>query len=172
MPNALDLLREAGQTLSTCESLTAGSLGALIASHPGASDVYAGGFITYSAELKTLLAGVPQELIDAHGTISAECAEAMASGTRDRLGTDWAISLTGVAGPDTAEDNPVGVVWMGIAGPRGSFSLRVLPHEQTRWALRSGASQPEEVLDGDRELICQRSAEFAFAHLASVIVGN
>lgn len=172
MANFLEILAERGQTLATCESLTAGLLGATIASYPGASAVYQGGFVTYSAELKMLLTGVPATLIDAHGTVSPECAEAMASGTRQALGADFALALTGVAGPSMQEGNPVGVVWLAVAGPNGVRSVRVLPEGQTRWALREGAAEPEEVLDGSRNEIRERAARFALDFLESELNGN
>ncbi|MFV8380365.1 CinA family protein [Corynebacterium hindlerae] len=172
MANFLTTLTERRQTLSTCESLTAGRLASLIAARPGASEVFVGGFVTYSSELKTQLAGVPSQLIDDHGAVSPECAEAMAVGTREKLGTDWALALTGVAGPALQEDNPVGVVWLGIAGPEGSTSIRVLPEGHTRWALRPGAAEPEEVVDGDRVEICQHSANFAIETLENILAGN
>lgn len=172
MAKVLDILTSRGQTLGTCESLTAGLLAATIASQPGASAVFAGGLVTYSPELKIALAGVPAALIDAHGTVSAECAEAMASGAREVLGVDFALSLTGVAGPTMQEGNPVGVVWLALAGPDGVVSTRVLPEGQTRWALRDGAAEPEEVLDGSRNEIRERAALFAIAFLESHLNGN
>lgn len=170
MPNFLELLQ--GRTLATCESLTAGILASKIADVPGVSEVFAGGFVTYSAELKQSLAGVSAELIDAYGTVSAECAEAMATGTRNALGVDFALALTGVAGPAMQEGNPVGVVWVALAGPDGVVSTRVLPEGQTKWALREGAAEPEEVLDGSRKEIRERSAEFALRFLESELIGN
>ncbi|MEJ5996942.1 CinA family protein [Corynebacterium sp. H130] len=170
MPNVIELLN--GRSLATCESLTSGLLASLIASHPGASEVFVGGLVTYSASLKTKLAGVPAELIDAHGTISAECAAAMAQGTKERLNVDYALALTGVAGPTIQEGQPVGVVWLALAGPNRVKTVRVLPEGQTRWALRDGAAEPEEVLDGDRNTIRQRAAEFALHFLENELMGN
>lgn len=172
MPSFLETLSSRGQTLASCESLTAGLLSATIASYPGASAVFQGGLVTYSAALKTQLAGVPAELIDAHGTVSAECAEAMATGTRSALGVDYALALTGVAGPTMQEGNPVGVVWLALAGPEGVVSTRVLPEGQTRWALRTDATEPEEVLDGSRNEIRQRAALFALDFFESHLNGN
>lgn len=115
----LEGLAQRGETLATCESLTAGMLSAKIAGVPGASRVLRGGLVTYATELKSALAHVDWEILEAHGVISAECARAMARGARQVCGADWAISLTGVAGPDRQDDHPVGEVHVGVAGPEG-----------------------------------------------------
>ena len=113
----LHLLTDADQTLSFCESLTAGLAAATFAGVPGASMVLRGGLVTYATELKIDLAGVPRELVDKHGVVSPECAAAMATGARERCSSDWALSLTGVAGPDSQDGHPAGEVWIGLAGP-------------------------------------------------------
>lgn len=116
----LDLLRARGETVSVVESCTGGGLGAALTSVPGASDAFMAGFLTYSNDLKTKLAGVPKELLETHGAVSAECACAMAEGGRSAAGTDWAVSITGIAGPDGgSEAKPVGLVFIGVAGPDG-----------------------------------------------------
>ncbi|WP_080794558.1 CinA family protein [Corynebacterium pacaense] len=115
----LAALKSREQTIAFCESLTAGLAAATLAGIPGASAVLRGGLVTYATDLKVSLAGVPQELIDTFGVVSPECAAAMAGGAREVCGTDWALGLTGVAGPDTQEGKPVGEVWIGIAGPGG-----------------------------------------------------
>ncbi|MFP7364639.1 CinA family protein [Corynebacterium callunae] len=111
------LLREKGQTLAFCESLSAGLASASIAAIPGASAVLRGGLVTYATELKMKLAGVPREIVEQFGVVSAECAAAMAQGTQQVCESDWAVSLTGVAGPEKQDGRPVGEVWIGIAGP-------------------------------------------------------
>lgn len=115
----LDSLVEAGESLSTVESLTGGRLAAAITSVPGASRCYLGGFVTYATALKESLVGVPAELVAEHGVVSAECAEAMAAGARAATGSTYAVSTTGVAGPDRQEGKPVGTVFVGVAGPDG-----------------------------------------------------
>lgn len=119
LPELLEGLAQRGETLATCESLTAGMLAATIAGVPGASRVLRGGLVTYATELKSSLAHVDWEILEAHGVISAECARAMARGAREVCGADWAISLTGVAGPDRQDNHPVGEVHVGVAGPEG-----------------------------------------------------
>ncbi|GAV97492.1 competence-damage inducible protein [Corynebacterium glutamicum] len=113
----VELLKSRGETLAFCESLTAGLASATIAEIPGASVVLKGGLVTYATELKVALAGVSQELIDAHGVVSPQCARAMATGAANTCQADWAVSLTGVAGPSEQDGHPVGEVWIGVAGP-------------------------------------------------------
>jgi nicotinamide-nucleotide amidase len=105
--------------LATAESLTGGRVGDVLSAAPGASDTYLGGVISYATEVKQQVLGVPGEVVDEHGVVSAECAAAMASGVRDLLGADYGVSTTGVAGPTTQEGKPVGLVFVGVAGPRG-----------------------------------------------------
>ena len=110
-------LAESGATLATCESLTGGLLGATLTSVPGASTVYRGGLVTYATDLKHLLAGVDAERLARDGAVAARTARAMAVGARARCLADWAIAVTGVAGPDPQEGHPVGTVFVGVAGP-------------------------------------------------------
>jgi nicotinamide-nucleotide amidase len=120
---ALTLLGAAGATLATAESLTGGRLAEVVTAVPGASVSYLGGFVTYATALKEALLGVPPELVEQYGVISAECAGAMASGCRERTGATYALATTGVAGPDLQEGKPVGTVFVGIAGPDGVSTL-------------------------------------------------
>jgi nicotinamide-nucleotide amidase len=116
-----DGLLAAGQTVAVAESCTGGLLGARLTERPGSSAYVLGGLITYSNEAKTGLLGVDPEVIRSHGAVSAECAEAMARGARRALGSDWALSVTGVAGPGGGTDEkPVGLVFLGIAAPDGT----------------------------------------------------
>lgn len=117
------LLIQRGRTAACAESCTGGGLGARLTAIPGSSAAFLGGVISYSNEAKTALLGVPRELLEAHGAVSAPVAEAMARGARERLGADYAVSITGVAGPDggTAE-KPVGLVYIGIATPERVFA--------------------------------------------------
>ena len=90
---------------------------------PGSSDYFVGGFITYSNEMKVELLGVSAETLERFGAVSRETAEAMAAGARQRTGATYAVSITGVAGPDGGtEEKPVGLVHIGIAGPEGVAS--------------------------------------------------
>lgn len=112
--------RAAGVTLATAESCTGGMVGALLTAIPGSSDAYVGGAVAYANTLKIGVLGVPAALIEAHGAVSAEVAEAMAAGARERFGADYAVSVTGIAGPGGGgPDKPVGTVWFAWAGPDG-----------------------------------------------------
>lgn len=117
------LLREAGATVATAESLTGGRLAALLTSVPGASETYVGGLVTYSTDLKLSLLGVPEAVVAQHGVVSAECARAMAEGARLVTGATWAVSTTGVAGPGPQDGVPAGTVHVGIAGPGSTTAL-------------------------------------------------
>ncbi len=109
-----------GQTVSSAESLTGGAVAQTLSATPGASATFVGGVVSYATAVKVAVLGVPESLVEEHGVVSAACATAMAQGVRALLGTDWAVSTTGVAGPDRQEDKPVGLVYVGLAGPDGA----------------------------------------------------
>ena len=121
----LELCRERGLTLATAESCTGGLVSARLTAVPGSSAVYVGGVVAYSNEVKERELGVPAVLLEEHGAVSAEAAQAMAEGVRSRLGADVGVAVTGVAGPDggTAE-KPVGLVFVHAAGPDGAEARR------------------------------------------------
>ena len=124
----LEECRRRGLTLVTAESCTGGLLAARLTAVPGYSDVTLGGVVAYGNELKESELGVPAELIAEHGAVSAEVAEAMAMGARERLGADVAIAITGVAGPGGGSDEkPVGLVLYHVVTPDsdrgGSFNF-------------------------------------------------
>lgn len=127
------LLLERGLTLATAESCTGGLIARRITALPGASRVYRGGVVSYWTEVKAAVLGVPQEILDAHGAVSEETARAMAEGARHITGADIAVSVTGVAGPDPDErGNPVGLVFIGLATPEGTFCRRTESGRRTR----------------------------------------
>jgi nicotinamide-nucleotide amidase len=134
-----DLLRRRAQTLATAESCTGGMIGAMMTAVSGASDYYRGGVVSYSNDVKRELLAVPQELLDAHGAVSEPVARAMAEGCRRRLGADWALSVTGVAGPiGGSAEKPVGLVFVGLAGVDGTQVQRtVFPGARDMIRLRS-----------------------------------
>ncbi len=146
----LERLAGRGETLATAESLTGGRLASLVTAVPGSSRVYVGGVVAYAASVKQDLLGVPAELVERHGVVSPECARAMAEGARRRLCATYAVSTTGVAGPDSQEGHPVGTVFVGIAGPGGATTL----------ALE---------LTGDRTAIQDRTCAEALAAVAGVL---
>ena len=104
--------------LATAESCTGGLIAARLTSVPGSTDVIVGGIVSYANEVKIEQLGVPPELIEEHGAVSAEVAEAMARGARERLGVDVAVSVTGIAGPGGGtEEKPVGLVYFHAETP-------------------------------------------------------
>jgi nicotinamide-nucleotide amidase len=128
------LLRERHATVAVAESCTGGMLGARLTTTPGSSHYFVGGFITYSNALKREMLGVSAETLERFGAVSPETAEAMAVGARQRTGATYAVSITGVAGPDGGSDEkPVGLVYLGIAGPEGaSVTHRRFPGDRER----------------------------------------
>jgi nicotinamide-nucleotide amidase len=116
-----DLLRKNRATVSVAESCTGGMLGERFTTPPGSSDYFLGGFITYSNAMKLDMLGVPPETLEQFGAVSKQTAEAMATGTRRRTGSTYALSVTGVAGPGSGgEAAPVGTVYIGIADAAGA----------------------------------------------------
>jgi nicotinamide-nucleotide amidase len=126
-----------GQTVAVAESLTAGLAGAALTEVPGSSAVFRGGVQVYATDLKARLAGVPQDVLDAHGAVSAQTAAAMADGVRRACDADWGLALTGVAGPDSQEGQPPGTVHVAVAGPGGQTGVRSrrLPGDRQRVRL-------------------------------------
>ena len=113
----------AGKRLATAESLTGGGIGQAITSVSGASAVFAGGIISYTNQVKHKVLGVPMELLNICGAVSAPVAKAMAEGARRVIGADVAVAVTGLAGPDGDEfGNPVGTVFIGYADERTAFA--------------------------------------------------
>jgi len=142
-------LARAGQTVAVAESCTGGLLAQRLTGLPGSSQIFLGGLITYSDPSKIELLGVDAALIASHGAVSEAVALAMARGARSRLETDWALSITGVAGPGGgSEAKPVGTVWTAVVGPDTE-------HAQHRR------------FPGDREGVRVRSAQAALALLHS-----
>ena len=112
-------------TMATAESCTGGLVARRITALPGASRVYRGGVVSYWTEIKAAVLGVPQETLDTYGAVSEQTARAMAEGARKITGAEVAVSVTGVAGPDPDErNNPVGLVFIGLATPEGTFCRR------------------------------------------------
>ena len=127
------LLLERGLTLATAESCTGGLIARRITALPGASRVYRGGVVSYWTEVKAAVLGVPQQILDQYGAVSEPTARAMAEGARRITGADIAVSVTGVAGPDPDErGNPVGLVFIGLATPEGTFCRRTESGRRTR----------------------------------------
>ena len=140
-------LRETGQTLAVAESCTAGMLGMYITRVPGSSAYFKGGILCYSNEAKTALCGVSAELLERHGAVSAEVAEALAQGVRRSLSSSIGLSITGIAGPGGgSKEKPVGLVYIGVCdGVQTRSRHRIMP--------------------GDRESIRERSTYLALSWL-------
>jgi nicotinamide-nucleotide amidase len=119
------LLRSEAKTIATAESCTGGLLVARLTEKPGASDYVKGGIVVYENEAKINQAGVPAELIEQYGAVSAEVAGALAEGARAKLGADVGVGVTGIAGPDGgSEEKPVGLVWLSVATAEGGRLTR------------------------------------------------
>ncbi len=114
-------LARRGETICCAESCTGGLLSQLLTEVAGSSKWMAGGFVTYSNEMKQSALGVPRDLLQQHGAVSEPVVRAMAEGARQRSGATWAASITGIAGPDGGTpEKPVGTVWLGLAGAGGT----------------------------------------------------
>jgi nicotinamide-nucleotide amidase len=135
------VLAERFETVTFAESCTGGLVAAALTSVPGSSEVFAGSFVTYSDEAKAAVLGVPAGLLASAGAVSAEVAGAMAAGARRAGRADWAVAVTGVAGPGGGTTSvPVGRVHLGLAQPDGSVRTRTL------------------LLPGDRDQVRRRAA--------------
>jgi len=140
-------LADLGQTVAVAESCTGGLIGQRFTAVPGSSAYFLEGAVTYSNAAKMRTLAVSKEILEKFGAVSAECAEAMATGIRDYASSDHAIAVTGIAGPDGGSDEkPVGTVFLGYSGPEGTKSLRLN-------------------LPGDRYLIRWRSSQAALDYL-------
>ena len=113
-------MKQAGKTLATAESCTGGTLAHQLTAMAGASEYFLGGIVAYSNEVKECALGVRHETLMAHGAVSEETVLEMAAGARERLGADYAVATTGIAGPSGGTpEKPVGTVWIAVAGPDG-----------------------------------------------------
>ena len=133
------ILTEKKLTCATAESCTGGGVGYAITSVSGASAVFWGGVISYDNSVKHGTLGVPTEILETKGAVSPECAAAMADGVRQRMGTDLAVSITGIAGPGGGTvEKPVGLVWFGVASKAGVRTEKMI-FSGDRDAVRSSA---------------------------------
>ncbi|HEX6968355.1 MAG TPA: CinA family protein [Micromonosporaceae bacterium] len=129
-------LRARGQTLATVESLTGGLLASTIVDAAGASRVFRAALVVYATEMKSVLAGVPAELLAGRGPVDPDVAVALAEGGRSRCAVDWCLATTGVAGPKPQGGKPVGLVFIALAGPGGAV-VRRLELDGGRAAIRT-----------------------------------
>ncbi|MEU3264290.1 CinA family protein [Streptomyces bacillaris] len=150
----LGRLVERGETLAVAESLTGGLVAADLTSVPGASRSFRGSLTAYATALKGEILGVDGTLLAERGAVDPEVARQMAAGVRRALGADWGIATTGVAGPEPQDGQPVGTVYVAVAGPYGVEKVS---------ALR---------LNGSRADIRKESVRSVLELLASELDGN
>ncbi|MGT2930087.1 competence/damage-inducible protein A [Streptococcus dentasini] len=131
-----ELLRSKGKTITAAESLTAGLFQSTLAEFSGVSSVFNGGFITYSIEEKARMLDLSLSELRTHGVVSAFTAEQMAQGARRQTGADIAVSLTGVAGPDSLEGHPAGTVFIGLSTQQGIISRQLKISGRSRSDVR------------------------------------
>lgn len=149
------LLLSSGGTLATAESCTGGLIGSSLVDVPGSSRWYRGGVVSYVNELKQSWLGVPESRFEpgGPGAVSGEVARDMAAGIRAATGSDWGISVTGIAGPDGGtDDKPVGTVWIGVSS-------------------ESACSVRRFLLPGDRTAVRRRTAMYALQCLRFTMLG-
>jgi nicotinamide-nucleotide amidase len=137
------ILIEANRTVATAESCTGGWLAKSLTDLSGSSNYFLRGYVTYSNQAKTELLGVPTAMIQQFGAVSEEVARAMATGCKVRAGTDFAIGITGIAGPTGGTPTkPVGLVYLALAGPDGVEVRKVNFGEHLlRWQVRDRATK-------------------------------
>lgn len=135
--SVVEKLISAGQTVSVAESLTGGGLGFALTQIPGSSEVFLGGIISYTSDVKIKELGVTSETLDRYTVVSEEVAIEMAEGVRKKFGTTWAIATTGIAGPGDYKGIREGTVWIAIRGPVNETLLLTL--DSGRDGVRQGA---------------------------------
>ncbi len=145
------LLSEKRLTLSVAESITGGGLASTITAIPGSSQVFLGGFITYSDAAKKQLLGIPQRLLTKESAVSEAVALEMAKSVRVQCKSDYSISTTGVAGPGSAYGQEAGTVWIAIASAKEAIATPL-------------------ALTGDREIIRNATIESALALLSRTLL--
>ena len=144
-------MREKGKTCATAESCTGGGVGSAITSVAGSSAVFQGGVISYANSAKVNVLGVSPESLARVGAVSPEVAAEMATGARRLLESDFAVSLTGIAGPGGGSaEKPVGLVWFALASA-------------------SGVAAESRIFDGDRASIRAAAVEHALGMLLSAV---
>ena len=145
------LLRKQGKTVATAESCTGGLIGKRLTDVSGSSAVYRGGVISYTIDVKRDVLGVPEAILAAHGAVSAETAQAMAEGVRMLIGADYAVSSTGLAGPNgDGSGKPVGLVYLAVASAVKPTVVREYHFDGNREQIRLAAAEAAEQLLADQ----------------------
>jgi len=143
------LLRSKGATLSTAESCTGGNIAQLITSIAGSSDYFKGSVVAYSNEIKEQMLGVPQQVLAIHGAVSEQTVIAMAKGIRTRFATDYAIAVSGIAGPGGGtEEKPVGTTWIAVATPTETVTRKFMFGEHRGRNIRKASVAALNMLRG------------------------
>ncbi|MCY0896940.1 MAG: competence/damage-inducible protein A [Alicyclobacillaceae bacterium] len=138
----LSRLTQKSATLSVAESCTGGLLGAMLTSQRGSSSAFVGGVISYANDVKVNVLGVPQDVLERYGAVSAETAEAMAVGVQRVAKSDFAISITGIAGPDGGTpEKPVGLVYVGLVNGRQEVQTFRMQFRGSREQIRIRAAK-------------------------------
>lgn len=151
MARLIGLLKEKGLTITTAESLTGGGIASAITAVSGSSAVFPGGVVSYCDRIKHQVLGVPQDMLEIHGAVSEPVAKAMAQGAAKQMGTDLALSATGLAGPEgDGSSNPVGTVYLGLYA-QGTVLCK------------------KHVFSGDREAVRRQSVERAIEMVLSYL---
>ena len=136
------MLIDQAKTVSVAEACTCGLVGYMFGTVPGSSQYFPGGVVAYTGGLKQKILGVPDAVIDAHGTVSEETAKAMAKGVRELTGTDFAVSTTGVTGPAGGHSClPIGPFWVGLSIKDGEDSAVESRVDSDRDGNKKGAAQ-------------------------------
>ena len=153
-----EALRSTGATVASVESCTGGWIARSLTDVPGSSEWFGWGWVTYSNEAKRELVGVPGEVLEAHGAVSAETVLAMARAGRRQSGAEYAMAVSGIAGPDGGTpDKPVGTVWFAWDGP----------------GVESGPDAPgiaeRQRFAGDREAIRRQAVAHALQGLLDLV---
>lgn len=134
----LDALRRKEKSIACAESCTGGLFGARLTDPSGASDVFRGGVISYQDDVKANVLRVDAKLLEEKGAVTREAAAQMARGARDLFGADYAISITGFAGPKVPPGGELGKVFIGLARPDG-VEVHEMHFPESREAVREGA---------------------------------
>lgn len=149
--NLIKSLRNQKLTVGFAESCTGGALSAFLTEQAGVSDIYLGSVVSYSNEAKVDLLGVRRDTLMQEGAVSEEVALQMAQGVRRQLKTDWAIAVTGIAGPSGGSpQKPVGTVWIAVCGPE---------FEEAK----------KEIFAGDRKAIQTATVNFSISWLVEIL---
>jgi len=147
----INILKSNNKTISFAESCTGGRIAAEFTGIAGVSSVFTGSCVTYSNDIKHLWLGVSQELLDGFGAVSSECVESMLTGIAKKSRSDYAIAVSGIAGPDGGTvSKPVGTTYIGILTPEGTIVQKF-------------------IFDGDREAVQNQAKEAAITLLKEIL---